>query len=1015
MSELQKVGEQAVRWLLNRVVVSSRGDDVRSMAVEPDGRFWLGRLAPQATVMASPFGDRTERMQPCAIGIRLRPSGPPPWDFVVTVSGCAWFRVREDGETRWHKTDTVRQDVPVSVRSAEVASQERSATLFDTSINSQLPEDEIRCVVTVDVERGRNDVVELVITMVNDSADSGDTRLADTGIYQSLMRVSGLDTTPFYLEALPDSFRYDRRVSAYGLNCGVEQTDSGAFQTSDVVSVDKTRPVYWSVDRPEPDMTFDALAADPIPHLRLLIEAHREWGSAVWSTDQLDTRAQAEHWSEAMRAEAVSESEAFNVEAVRILRGLSLLESDATMLNSFKMMNSAMAIASRGRYPGWRPFQIGFLLANLSSVLGEEDDTSVVDILWFATGGGKTETYLGLLMMAAFHDRLTGKRSGITAWSRFPLRLLSLQQTQRFANAIAGAEIIRRQNEIEGDPFSLGFFVGDSSTPNRIKLDNSPPDRDPTDEAMPGRFQILLRCPFCDTEVEMAFNRRSWRLEHRCPDESCPWPEEALPIYIVDEEIYRFLPTVIVGTLDKVASISMQAAMRGFVAAPYGVCSEEGHGFVYAARSTKPSGCLVPGCRGSRQPLQGDTNRFAPTFRLQDELHLLRDSLGAIDSHYESLLDYIAQETSNVHPKIVASSATLSGYQRQCDVLYRRVGRVFPLQGPTIGESFWSTNSSEMLRRYVALAPRGATLEFAADRILTGLQQAIRDLIADPASVCSQIGIESRHANEVISLFGANVVYGNTIRDIDASVRSLETQIPVSPLITAQLTGHTPFGEVRSILERLENPEDDFNDRVHVVAASSMMSHGVDIDRLNTMVMLGIPLTTAEFIQATARIGRTHPGIVFVLHKMPLERDSSVYRSFTSFVEQGDRFVEAIPITRRSRRVLERTLPGLLMAIVCQIHEPNSPQALTVIQRLRQFYRDQGIDASSELDSISELLQLDGEMDAGLRDEAERILRAFFASLNDPSVSERFPNKLFPTGVMRSLRDVEEQAPVYDR
>ena len=714
------------------------------MTVEPDGRFWLGRLTPQATVMVASFGDRTERMQPCAIGIRLRPGGLPPWNFVVSVSGCAWFRIREDGETRWQKTSTATEDVAVTIASNAPASHELPATLFDSVINSELSEDEIRCVVTVDVERGRNDVVELVITMVNDSADAGDTRLSDTGIYESRMQIAGLETTPFLLEALPDSFRYDRRVDAYGLNCGVERTDDGTFQTSDIVSVDKTRPVYWSVDRPEPDLSFEALAANPIPQLRSLVEAHRDWGDSVWSANQLDIRVTEEHWSEAMRTEAATEADAFDVEATRMLRGLSLLESNATLLDSFTMMNSGMSIAARGRYSGWRPFQIGFLLANLSSILGEEDDTSVVDILWFATGGGKTETYLGLLMMAAFHDRLTGKHSGITAWSRFPLRLLSLQQTQRFANAIAGAEIIRRRNAIAGDPFSLGFFVGDSSTPNRIKLDNSPPDRDPTDEAMPGRFQILLRCPFCETEVEMAFNRRNWRLEHRCPDESCPWPEEALPIYIVDEEIYRFLPTVIVGTLDKVASISMQAAMRGFVAAPYGVCSEEGHGFVYAPRSNKPSGCLVPGCRGSRQPLQGDTNRFAPTFRLQDELHLLRDSLGAIDSHYESLLDYISQETSNVHPKIVASSATLTGYQRQCDVLYRRMGRVFPLQGPTIGESFWSTNSSDMLRRYVALAPRGATLEFAADRILTELQQAIRDLIADPTTVCGNIGIETR-------------------------------------------------------------------------------------------------------------------------------------------------------------------------------------------------------------------------------------------------------------------------------
>ena len=162
----------------------------------------------------------------------------------------------------------------------------------------------------------------------------------------------------------------------------------------------------------------------------------------------------------------------------------------------------------------------------------------------------------------------------------------------------------------------------------------------------------------------------------------------------------------------------------------------------------------------------------------------------------------------------------------------------------------------------------------------------------------------------------------------------LKLRCPIRPLNVAQLTGHTPFDEVREILDRLEAPEEDFANRIHVVAASSMMSHGVDINRLNSMIMLGQPLTTAEFMQATARIGRTWPGIVFSLHKMPLERDASLFRSFKSFVEQGDRFVEAVPITRRSKRVLERTLPGLMMARLYHLHERNSGQALTVITRV---------------------------------------------------------------------------------
>jgi hypothetical protein len=1014
MPEIDDACERAVQWLLQRVIESARGDRLQQLDVQPEGRFWLGRLASQAAVMNSPFGDRSERIEPCAIGIRVRPAVPPPWEMTVEISGCAWIRTRADGGASWTKTPTIRERMTIEIASGALATHEFRPTSFQNDLRAAVNEDVLRAAVIVDVERGREGNSELLISFLNDSPEAQNTPLADTGIYEARLRVDGLATQPFLLESLPDSFRYDRRIPAYGINCGVRVTEPDVFESTDVVAVDRRRPTYWTVEQPEPDLRFATLAEAPLPSLRALVSAHTDWGATRWSSGALDRRAAHDHWSPAMRSEAGEEAGRFEQERARLQAGIALLENDTDLRRSFQMMNEAISFSSRGRYASWRPFQIGFLLANLSSIRSDAEDRSVADILWFPTGGGKTETYLGLLVMAAFYDRMTGKEVGITAWSRFPLRLLSLQQTQRFADAIAGAEIVRRNHGIGGDPFSLGFFVGETSTPNRIKSDPGPGEPDSLDENMPAKFQVLLRCPFCEGNLEMGFSRRYWRLEHRCPNASCPWPEPALPIFVIDDEIYRFLPTIVVGTLDKVASISMQAAMRGFVASPYGRCSEEGHGFVYPPRSTRPNGCLVPGCRGRRTPLSIAANRFAPTFRLQDELHLLRDSLGAIDSHYESLLDRVEQETSGVNPKIVASSATLSGYLRQCEVLYRRRGRVFPLQGPTISDSFWTGQSTALLRRYIALAPRGATLEFAADRILTDLQQSIRRLLADPAAVCREIGINSRYAQDIVSLYGLNVVYGNTIRDIEASLRSLETQVPVSPLITAQLTGHTPFEEVRTALDRIQRPEVDFNERLHVVAASSMMSHGVDLDRLNTMVMLGVPLATAEFIQATARVGRKRPGLVFVLHKMPLERDASVFRSFRSFVEHGDRFVEPIPITRRSRRVLERTLPGIEMARICQLYEPLSDQPLTIIPRLRHFFNQRGITADSEALAIADLLQLDNELDGGLREDLVSLLRAFFANINDPAVSETFPNKVFAMPVMRSLRDVEEQAPIHD-
>jgi hypothetical protein len=482
----------------------------------------------------------------------------------------------------------------------------------------------------------------------------------------------------------------------------------------------------------------------------------------------------------------------------------------------------------------------------------------------------------------------------------------------------------------------------------------------------------------------------------------------------VDYEIYRFLPTVVVGTLDKAALIAQQAAMRGFVGAPWGRCTGPGHGYVYAPRNDRPHGCLVAGCRFASQPLDMPADRYAPSFRLQDELHLLKDSLGAVDSHYESLLDHLQSALSGRKPKILASSATLTGYEKQVRVLYRREARAFPVPGPSAKEGFWTAESSQLARRFVAVAPRGVTLEFAVDRTLTELQRSVRRLLTGPEEVCEAAGIAPQFVPELLSLYGVDVVYGNTLRDLEATIRSLETQVPVDGrLNTESLTGRTDFEDVRKTLERLEKPEPDFDDRLHVIAASSMMSHGVDVDRLNVMAVLGLPLTTAEFIQTTARVGRRWPGLVFVMHKIARERDASVYRSFEQFVRQGDRFVEPVPVTRRSRRVLEHTIAGMELARVNAIHEPASGQSLVTVGKLREYVEQGGTDLGRELDALIEALGITGPIDESLRSDLQRWLNGFFRNLQDPAGTQRFPADLCPWGKpMRSLRDVEEQAPV---
>lgn len=1011
-----------VGWLDDQVTHQGRGDTTERLEVDPAATFWLGRLASQESVMAGGLGDRGERLDPCAIGIRLRPSHAGPYTFTVSVRARAWLKDSR-GEPK-HPLGPWQRSAAIEATASVQFDGTPNAVLADELANSfaAVGAAGLRCEVQVEQEQ-RPTGPEIVVQLVNITPE--DQHLPDTHLYETVLQVDGLSTQPFLLEALPDSFRYDRTVGAYGINTGIETTDAGGLRTTDTVIVDTRRSHYWNSPISQPDLTFATLEADPLPSLTTLVDALDQWNDTHWSDRNLADRAGSQHWSPEMQQAAEQGRTAAWEEAGRLRHGLNLLAQIPTLRRAFQLMNRAIGYSGAGKYDSWRPFQIGFLLTVLTAITAHDQLAAkekaregamgdVVDTVWFATGGGKTETYLGLLVMAALHDRLTGKTTGVTAWSRFPLRLLSLQQTQRFADALAGAERLRRDEKLGGDPISLGFFVGRGGTPNRVVAEENGHDPDPDSPGMPDQYQVLLTCPFCHGELSMRFQRRTWQLAHQCRNPDCPWPERDLPFYVVDQEVYRFLPTVVIGTLDKAASIGFQAAMRGLVGPPTGLCDQPGHGYTYAPRKSTPTGCLVPGCPGSTGRLPMPTDRWAPTFRLQDELHLLRDSLGAVDSHYESLLDQLQVELGGRRPKIIASSATLTGHDRQVEVLYRRSGRVFPVQGPDADASFWSLRSDQPLRRFVAVAPRGVTLEHVTDRTVAILQTQIRRLLDDPAKVCTEAGIDPVHVAELVSDYGTTVVYGSSLYDVEAARRSLESNNDLG-LNATQLTGQTDFDEVRETLRRLENPEPDHADRIHAIAASSMLSHGVDVSRLNTMVMLGLPLGTAEFIQTTSRVGRTHPGLVYVLHKIARERDGQTFRHFHQFVTHGDRFVEPIPITRRSRRVLRLTLPGIVEARRLALWEPQSPgQRLTTLPMLRDFVRDNALDPSDDASTIAKWLGYTGAGDELLTDEIQAWLDNWHEQLTNPTSTAQWPSELGDGSPMTSLRDVEVSAPIHD-
>ena len=451
----QRAAGKLVEWLRGRVIQDATGETSSVIETQPSGTFWLGRLAPEQAVFNGEADSRGDRLDPCSMGIRFLPVGDAPWIVNARIHCCAWLR-DEDGR-HWRKTPAI--DVTLTIK---IDSSESDVSFGEDKLRAALRHATgIECLsARIDISTTTENVrPEITITLVNSSPKESK-ELEDTRLYECSLQVWGCAFEPYLLEALPDSFRYDRRVPAYGINCGVVTEAPGTLITRDDPTTDRFRPRFWPVGIAEPSFKFSALALDPIPLAEQLLSALRGWGDANWGVTKLKQRRQTENWSDAMFDQAQAAGEGFWAEWRRIAAGVRVLSDMPELADAFKNMNAAMAISASGKYDAWRPFQFGFLLANLEDLVSETGGRGIADVVWFATGGGKTETYLGLLITAAFLDRLRGKTHGITAWSRFPLRMLSLQQTQRFANALAAAEIIRRREGINGAPFSLGFFVG---------------------------------------------------------------------------------------------------------------------------------------------------------------------------------------------------------------------------------------------------------------------------------------------------------------------------------------------------------------------------------------------------------------------------------------------------------------------------------------------------------------------------------------------------------------------------
>ncbi|HEU4974151.1 MAG TPA: DISARM system helicase DrmA [Baekduia sp.] len=637
----------------------------------------------------------------------------------------------------------------------------------------------------------------------------------------------------------------------------------------------------------------------------------------------------------------------------RIREGIELLATDDLALHAFRFANDAMArqlrhsvtVRAKRRsepppkiVPAWRPFQIGFILQCLPSIVdGTHKHRSLADLLWFPTGGGKTEAYLGLIAFACSHRRLRpavpgfDSSAGTTVIMRYTLRLLTIQQFQRALALLCACEEIRESDTATWgtERFTIGLWVGESATPNNYEDSKTALEELKNErhvyEGSP--YQILF-CPWCGEDIGPAHYRCVDELERTlayCSSYDCPFgpsSEFGLPALVVDEEIYRNPPSLVLATVDKFARMPFNGRIQALFGRVQQRCPR--HGFITSAEAHPQTHRETKAYKAAR--VEPSRLLAPPDLIIQDELHLISGPLGTLVGLYEVAVQELCRiqgDGFDVVPKVVASTATIRRARRQVEGLFGRDVAVFPPPGLDANDSFFakSADPDEVPgRRYVGVYAPGKSVKTALVRVYAAmLSRGLAEFEAAPSTT----------TDAYMTLVG----YFNSLRELGGAVRLVEDDVPgrlkvlkrrgygpLRPIYESQeLTSRVGSSQIPARLQQLERTFIDKQQGaypVDVLLASNMLSVGVDVDRLGLMAVSGQPKTSAEYIQATSRVGRKHPGLIITVFNWIRPRDTSHYERFQHYHETFYRHVEATSVTPFSARARDRALRAVLAAFV---------------------------------------------------------------------------------------------------
>lgn len=666
--------------------------------------------------------------------------------------------------------------------------------------------------------------------------------------------------------------------------------------------------------------------------------------------------------------------------------------------------------------PGWRVFQIVFIVSIIRSIVSKED-LDTVDVLHVTTGGGKSEAYFGIIVFSMLYERLTGKTDGVTAIVKFPLRMLSIQQMERLASIIIYAEEYRKNNlsKFNGKEFSLGYYVGDSDDfPDLYSKIQKELYKDSKKTIFKNNVpsRILTFCPVCDNlnrgNIFLRDDVDGKRVIHQCSN----FQQHKFYIYYSDREIYRYRPTVIVSTVDKWASLSQQRKARALLGSNGSYCPN-GHGFI-------PSGdqCEDKEEEGICKEIGEDKKGTSgPIISIQDEIHLLKESFGTISSHFESLIEEIIRSNSNGNKiKHIAMSATLNGIEHQINELYKK--NSFIISG---GNSITNNPSFELFfkkteniqRLIYGMKPNIRDNHYSTLRTtlhaIEFLDKAQKEFLEDNAKFYNKYGLKNEE--EAITLFKdylSILTYHLKKQDAedmdrfsDAVINDTLTNENISLSKGTVLTGDSGIDKLKETIDKIISNSKNYDidkqtseteGKYEPVFATSVVSHGIDLSELNFMIFQGIPYTTSEYIQALSRVGRAHEGIVIVWLYPNRVRDGSFYTNFKRYHESLDHEVLPAPIKRNSTLGILQTVNSMFCAGVIQYMSNKKGRPLihkSDIEQLSQIDRADLIDFIQKVYGNLANLNLEKEVE-------ERI--------NQIKNSNSKPNEFFPN----VLRESEE-------